>query len=70
MALLIFGSTFIIQKGSTLGNMQRFADPLADLSQHFQSGPSRLALKYVYRLAFTAPLALLFIRSLALFLAR
>ena len=24
--------------------MQRLADPLADLSQHFQSGPSRLAL--------------------------
>jgi len=44
MALLIFWSTFRIQKGSTLGNMQRFADPLAHLRQHFQSGPPRLAL--------------------------
>jgi len=38
MALLIFWSTFRFQKGSTSGNMQRFA------SQHFQSGPSQLAL--------------------------
>ena len=28
--------------------MQRLADPLAELSQYFQSGPSRLALKSVF----------------------
>jgi len=29
-------------------NMQRFEDPLAKISQHFQSGPSRLALILVH----------------------
>ena len=32
-----------------LMNMQRFADPLAQMSLHFQSGPSRLALYIMVR---------------------
>jgi len=44
LALLVIWSTLSIQKEWIWRNMQRLADPLADLSQHFQSGPSRLAL--------------------------
>jgi len=41
-------STFSIQKELILMNMQRFEDPLAKINQHFQSGPSRLALIFVH----------------------
>ena len=39
LALLVIWSTLSIQKEWIWRNMQRWADPLADLSQHFQSGP-------------------------------
>ena len=47
LALLVIWSTLSIQKEWIWRNMQRLADPLAHLSQHFQSGPSRLALNSV-----------------------
>jgi len=49
LALLVIWSTLSIQKEWIWRNMQRLADPLADLNQHFQSGPSRLALNSCYQ---------------------